>query len=69
MAFTEFSETSRQNLEELSNAAVGVVNVIFDDGLLSFDVLGFVGHRRVQLDATEHQRYHALLILGEKKLI
>ena len=67
--FSEFSNSTRLKLEELSNEACGGVNVVFDDGVSSVDVLGFVGRQRVQLDATEHQRYHASLIVGLKKMI
>ena len=69
LEFSEFSNSTRLKLEELSSDACGVVSVVFDDGVNSVDVLGYVGRQRVLLDATEHQRYHALLIVGLKKLL
>ncbi len=96
IAFTEFTDPTRKNIETLSAEFVGAVKVVFDDGSSSVvldngstnvelddgspnvelddgspnvELLGFVGHLRLMLDANQHQRYHALLVLGENKLI
>ena len=103
IAFTEFSEPTRKNLETLSSQSIGAVKVVYDDessnpstsnkssngssnepfngcskestsngssdGSFNVELFGFVGAVRLMLDATPHQRYHALLLLGETKLI
>ena len=72
----DFAETcgdrSSENIREML-AESGVGSVKFkccfdnDDGDF-YEALGFIGQKRVQVDINPQQRYHGLLVLGDRKL-
>ena len=67
--FSDFSESTKRDLEALSSESIGPIKVVYEnEGVSILEYLGFVGQFRILLDTTKHHRHHGFLILGEKKL-